>query len=294
MTLAGAPLEGLDAAAFAWRAPLLRVAVDRRVWCRVASRPSGILIESKDALTRVEAEDLSRLPSGGQHAWVARILRELGIEHGVSVVTHARVPAGAGLGHAAALATVVRAAAARVFERAFPEDDAGPAGRVARDGGCVLRSLQPLEERLVAVDPAWLEERLRFVATPGIEPGSAAPTPAREPRAAPAIAELVPLLAEAIARHDAAASASAFSAEWPFWQRLWPAPAAVERVVEVACGLGGAAKPCGFGAGLLAVWAEPGARGPGAREAVDGALRAAGLAPIRLRIDLRGLELEET
>jgi len=75
---------------------------------------------------------------------------------------------------------------------------------------------------------------------------------------------------------------------------MWPAPDTVERVVDIASRAGGAAKPCGLGGGLLAVWAEPGARGPGPREAVDGALRAAGFAPIRLRIDLRGLELEET
>jgi hypothetical protein len=46
------------------------------------------------------------------------------------------------------------------------------------------------------------------------------------------------------------------------------------------------------GGRLVAVWAPPGERGPGRREAVETALKAAGLKPLAVRVDLRGLELD--
>ena len=54
-----------------------------------------------------------------------------------------------------------------------------------------------------------------------------------------------------------------------------------------------AGPPGRSGAGrLVAVWAPPGSRGPGRREAVKAALQAAGLKPLAVRVDLRGLELD--
>ncbi len=63
------------------------------------------------------------------------------------------------------------------------------------------------------------------------------------------------------------------------------------RVVDLVRAAGGAARPLGAGR-LVAVWAPPGERGPGRREAVKAALQAAGLKPLAVRVDLRGLELD--
>jgi hypothetical protein len=60
----------------------------------------------------------------------------------------------------------------------------------------------------------------------------------------------------------------------------------------VARAAGGAAKVCGAGGGgVVAVWAPPGARGPGRREGVEAALKAAGFGVFPARVDLRGLEI---
>ena len=65
-----------------------------------------------------------------------------------------------------------------------------------------------------------------------------------------------------------------------------------DRVAEVARAAGAAAKVCGAGVrGVVAVWAPPGARGPGRREAVTEALGAAGFRVFPARVDLRGLEV---
>ena len=64
------------------------------------------------------------------------------------------------------------------------------------------------------------------------------------------------------------------------------------QVAEVARAAGAAAKVCGAGVrGVVAVWAPPGARGPGRREAVTEALGAAGFRVFPARVDLRGLEV---
>jgi hypothetical protein len=63
------------------------------------------------------------------------------------------------------------------------------------------------------------------------------------------------------------------------------------RVVDLARAAGGAARPLREGR-LVAVWAPPGARGPGRREAVQAALQAAGWKPLAVHLDLRGLELD--
>ena len=57
-------------------------------------------------------------------------------------------------------------------------------------------------------------------------------------------------------------------------------------------GAGGAARLAAATGRLVAVWAPPGSRGPGRREAVEAALKAAGLKPLAVRVDLRGLELD--
>ncbi len=72
----------------------------------------------------------------------------------------------------------------------------------------------------------------------------------------------------------------------------WPTPEA-ERIDGIVRAAGGAARVCGAGrGGILALWAPPGARGPGRREAVAAAAKAAGLRLFPARVDLRGLDVE--
>ena len=72
----------------------------------------------------------------------------------------------------------------------------------------------------------------------------------------------------------------------------WPTPEA-ERIAGIVRAAGGAARVCGAGGGgILALWAPPGARGPGRREAVAAAAKAAGLRLFPARVDLRGLDVE--
>jgi D-glycero-alpha-D-manno-heptose-7-phosphate kinase len=67
----------------------------------------------------------------------------------------------------------------------------------------------------------------------------------------------------------------------------------IDRIAEAARAGGGAAKVCGAGGGgVVAVWAPPGPRGPGRREAVEKSLQAAGFRVFPARVDLRGLEVE--
>ena len=60
---------------------------------------------------RPKGSDVSEVLGGGALSLVAHILRALGIETGVKVVTQSRVPAGSGLGGSSALAVAVAAAA---------------------------------------------------------------------------------------------------------------------------------------------------------------------------------------
>jgi hypothetical protein len=67
--------------------------------------------------------------------------------------------------------------------------------------------------------------------------------------------------------------------------------AEIDRVVTLAREAGGAAWACGPGpGGVVAIWAPPGGRGAGPREAVEAALAAAGLRPFPARVDLLGLD----
>ena len=64
-----------------------------------------------------------------------------------------------------------------------------------------------------------------------------------------------------------------------------------QRVLDVVRAAGGAARSLPQGR-LVAVWAPPGSRGPGRGEAVREALKAAGLKPVAIRVDLRGLDVQ--
>ncbi len=82
--------------------------------------------------------------------------------------------------------------------------------------------------------------------------------------------------------------------EWEARKRLGPGGTtpAVDRVVEIVGGAGGAAQACDGGS-VVAAWAPPGGSGPGRREAVLAALREGGLRVLPARVDLRGLDVEE-
>jgi hypothetical protein len=70
-----------------------------------------------------------------------------------------------------------------------------------------------------------------------------------------------------------------------------PPSTASGRILERVRAAGGAARTLPQGR-LVAVWAPPGSRGPGRGEAVREALKAGGLKPVAIRVDLRGLEVD--
>lgn len=283
-------------------APTVTVAIDRRPWCRVETAGEGVVLESRDALRKASGSSLGELAGPGPLGPVARILRAVGVETGVHVVTQSRVPQGSGLGESAALGAAVAGAAARWLGREVGPDaiarlvfEAQPPGEVdaIREAhtavlGGVL-ALQPEEgglraERL-AVDPARVEESLLLVE---------GARPAAEGRADPRVVR------DVAARVRTALLAGRFEDVVSLWAEEWDSrrapggpPAETERVAGIVRAAGGAARPCGAGEGaLLAVWAPPGARGPGRREAVLQAAKAAGLRLFPARADLRGLEVE--
>jgi hypothetical protein len=93
--------------------------------------------------------------------------------------------------------------------------------------------------------------------------------------------------------------AGRFEAVSAIWREEWAAVARAglagseaARVAEVLLTAGAGVRPCGGGR-LLAAWAPPGGRGPGAREAVLAAAKEAGLRLFAARVDLRGLEVED-
>src|SRR5262245_55747108 len=85
---------------FAWIGPRDRpqdalsvaVALDRRPWARVEAAASGVRVESKDALLRLEAPSVADLPASGLGGLVRTALLELGIEGGLRISTQSRVP----------------------------------------------------------------------------------------------------------------------------------------------------------------------------------------------------------
>ena len=298
----------VDLAGGAPGAVSVTVAIDRRPWCRVETGVAGVRIESKDTLRKVEGEDVSEALRKGASATVARVLQAMGAQTGVRVVTQCRVPEGSGLGESSALAAAVAGALARVQgagldrERIarIASDADGPAdGAAAGHGeshtavrGGVL-ALHPeaagLRVESLAIDPARIEESLLLVdagaprsADAGHDAVSAIPAIAsrvREALLAGRFEDVVGLWAEEWeARRSAVAG--------------WPTPEA-ERIAGVVRAAGGAARVCGAGrGGILALWAPPGARGPGRREAVVAAAKAAGLRLFPARVDLRGLDVE--
>lgn len=284
------------------------VAIDRRALCRVERRPSGVAIDSKDTLQSVEAERVDELRGGGPVGLVVELLRLLRIEDGFGVTTHVRVPDSSGLGGPVALAVAAAAALGRAAGLPLTAGDlrrlAGQATARAADGPleasgaaaaihglCTAETMGGLVERL-PVDPAAVEECLLLVDAGGGAPGLE--TVAGEPPGPddPAWASRVRDTLRARRFDDLA---DLLNADWdaralrPGW--LTPPR---ERVAGALRAAGAGLRSCGGQGSVVAVVAAPGGRGPGRRERVLEAARAAGLRLFPVRVDLLGLDVEET
>jgi hypothetical protein len=266
--------------------PRLSVALDRRALCRVEAGGSGVSLESKDALTKLAAADVAELVARAPGSIAARALELSGAERPLAVVTEWKLPASSGVDADGALALAVTAALERALGRdpALEElvskarEAARRAGRPADDGVCAAASGGVLLARgagpsvaaaPLAVDPGRVEEALLLLDAGESEvPAAARASDARAEEIAEALVEgrsdeVVPLLG---------ADGN-------------------ERLAGLVAAAGGAAWRLPGGR-LMAVWAPPGARGPGRGEAVREALKAAGVKALSVRVDLRGLEVD--
>jgi len=320
--LAGAPLDVWPVSLFHPGAVTVSVAVDRRAWCRVEIGGEGVEVESKDTLHKASAPRVDELMGSGTSSLVAHVLRALEVESGVRVVTQSRVPSGAGLGGSSALAVAVAAAVSAALGRAVDPDRLWPLVRDAetrclgtptgpRDyqpalrGGTLALHGEPGQARVesLAVDPARVEESLLLVdsGTPG---GSGLSDwdavkgqidgDRRVREALATLAGVARGVREALVEGRFEDVVDLFAADWETRKRVAPGVTTpqIDRIAEVARGAGGAAKPCGSSGGsVVAVWAPPGDRGPGRREAALEALTSAGFRVFPARVDLRGLEV---
>jgi hypothetical protein len=272
------------------------VAIDRRAWCRVETGVEGVEIESKDALRKARGRSLSEIPGSGPLALAARVLRGLGVEEGVRVVTQSRVPEGSGLGEAAAVAVALAGAASRALGRPLEAPDvarvAGEAGAPLADGFLAARgaalalAADPGGDwpAPLAVDPARVEESLLLIQC-------------EEPMAGiggaqtPAVRALAGRVLEALVEGRFEDVVDLWLEEWAV--REAGAPESARRIAGIVREAGGAVRLCGGrGGSVLLAWAPPGARGPGRREALLQAARGAGLRLFPARVDLRGLDVE--
>ena len=281
--------------------PRLSVALDRRATCRVEAIPGGVEVESKESLSRASARDVGELVERSPGSIAAQALALLGASAGLRVVTEWKVPAGSGIHGDAALALATTAAVSGALGRdaepealvALAREAGARAGRTddhglhaALFGGVVLTrgGGAALEAERVGVDPGRIDESLLVVDGGAPEAGISAPS---QPDRSPGEATLAGRIVEAL-RAGRYEDVVDLVASEPGPDPVGPGQ---RRVVDLVRAAGGAARPLGAGR-LVAVWAPPGSRGPGRREAVKAALQAAGLKPLAVRLDLRGLELD--
>jgi D-glycero-alpha-D-manno-heptose-7-phosphate kinase len=321
--LAGGTLDIWPIYLFHPGAVTVNVAVDRRAWCRVETGVRGVTIESKDTLQKAEGRDVTEILGSGTLSLVAQILRALGVETGIRISTQSKVPAGSGLGGSSALAVAVAAAVMRAMGRDLDHEGIWPIVRdaearcigvptgvqdylAALHGGVLAVHLEAGAVRVerLRTDPARVEESLLLVDAgltrfSGINNWDVfkgqidADKGVREALAT--IAALAGRVREALLAERFEEVAVLMAQEWTARKRLAPGVTTpdIDRIAEAALAGGGAAKVCGAGGGgVVAVWAPPGARGPGRREAVEKSLQAAGFRVFPARVDLRGLEVE--
>jgi D-glycero-alpha-D-manno-heptose-7-phosphate kinase len=315
--LAGGTLDIWPIYLFHPGAVTVNCAIDRRAWCRVETGVTGVRIESKDTLAKSEGRDVAEMLQG-KGSLVANILRALGIDTGVKVTTHSRVPHGSGLGGSSALAVAIVAAAARAFGKQLDADSMWPVVRDAEaqnmgvpagmqdhlaaiHGGVLGIHLEPGTVRAARLqtDPARVEESLLLVDA-GVTRFSGINNwdvfkgqidgnqQVRESLAQ--IVSAASRLRAALVAHRYDDVAAVMDEEWQARKRLAPGVTTpeIDRIVDLARDAGGAAKVCGAGGGgMVAVWAVP-----GKREKAEAAIRAAGFKVVPFRIDLRGLEVE--
>jgi D-glycero-alpha-D-manno-heptose-7-phosphate kinase len=318
--LAGGTLDIWPLYLFHPGAVTVNVAIDRRAWCRVETGIEGIRLESKDTLAKAEGRNVSEVLGAGALSLVAYILRALGIESGLKVVTHSRVPAGSGLGGSSALAVAVVAAAARAVGRELDADRMWPVVRDAEaqnmgvpagmqdhlaaiHGGVLGIHLEPgaVRAERLATDPARVEESLLLVDA-GVTRFSGINNWEVFKGQIDGQENVRKCLGEIVAAAKGARQAlvtgryddvGAFmSAEMQSRVRLAPGVSSpeIDRIREAAASAGGAAKVCGAGGGgMVSVWATP-----GRRAAVEAALHAVGFKPVAFRLDLRGLEIDRS
>jgi galactokinase/mevalonate kinase-like predicted kinase len=299
-------------------------AIDRRAWCRVEGDVEGVHVASKDTLQKASTATVTELIQSARLPLVAQVLRVLGVETGLRVETWSRVPLESGLGASSALAVAVGAAVSTVLGRAPAPDrlwlllreaeEAWTAGQPtdARDyapalhGGVQAVHLEQdtVRAEALSVDPARVEESLLLIdagdsGAPECVPEKGADRPVEgneaTRKALEGIASIARSTREALLEDRLDDVVELFDQEWEARKRLDPGITTpqMDRLSGVARAAGGAAKPCGPGGrGVAAVWAPPGARAAGRREAVREALAAAGFRVFRARVDLRGLEVE--
>jgi shikimate kinase len=281
--------------------PRVSIALDRRAECRVETSAPGVVIEAKDALTKTAAADVAELVAKAPGSIAARVLELADARSELRVVTQWKLPAGSGVDGDSALAVAATAAVARILGRHLEPDEllrlareaSRRAGRRDEDGhhgalwgGVVLTegTGDALAARALGVDPGRVEEALLLV-----DAGEAGAEPARRPavRSAGLMERVVAALVAGRSEELVAllGEEAGEAREGPV-----PVPGA-KRVLDVVRGAGGAARSLPQGR-LVAVWAPPGSRGPGRGEAVREALKAAGLKPVAIRVDLRGLEVD--
>ena len=322
--LAGGTLDIWPLYLFHPGAITVNVAIDRRAWCRVETGGTGVGIESKDTLQKVEGRDVTEVLAKGSQPLVAEILRALGVTTGIRVVTQSKVPAGSGLGGSSAIAVAVAAAVARAVGRNLSAEELLPLVRDAECrciavpagvqdhfgafyGGVLALHLEPGRVRVerLPADPGRVEECLLLVdagATrfSGINnwevfKGQIDGDP-RVRESFAAIAAVSARVRDALVSARYGEVADLLAEEWEARKRLAPGVTSpeIDRIVLGARAGGGAAKVCGAGGGgVVAVWAAPGERGPGRREDVTKRLKDAGFRLFPARVDLRGLEVEE-
>ena len=283
-------------------APGLRVSValDRRALCRVETGGSGVVLEAKDALTKTAAPDVAELVAKAPSAIAAHVLDLAGARTGMRVVSEWKLPAGSGVDGDSALAVAATAAVARALGRDLEPEEllrlareaSRRAGRRDEDGhfealrgGVVLTegAGRTLAARGLGGDPGRIEEALVLV-----DAGEAGSDPSRPPAArGPALMDRV---VEALVAGQSEELVALFGEEARESGDEPPSPGA-RHILDLVRAAGGAARALPQGR-LVAIWAPPGARGPGRGEAVHAALKAAGRKPVAIRVDLRGLEVD--
>jgi D-glycero-alpha-D-manno-heptose-7-phosphate kinase len=303
-------------------AAAVSVAIDRRAWCRVETGVDGVRVESKDTLQKASGASVSELLVRDRSSLVAQVLSVLGVDTGVRVETQLRVPAGSGLGEASAVAVAVAGATTAALGRAIEPDrlwpllrdaearsrrrpTAPPDYQPALRGGVLAVHLEPGEPRVEAlpVDPARVEESLLLV-----DGGEGAASEISDwdiykariegdegvGASLEQLSSVGQRIREALLGGRFEEVGELFAEDWEIRRGLAPGAMApeVDRIAGVVREAGGGARVCGGGRGrVIAVWAPPGQRGRGRREAVEKALGDAGIKAFPARVDLRGLEV---